>query len=125
MIYLQPKNLFYQYLRLCFSLLTVLTHLLCLRQPCPAPVSIQLLLGSAKGVEPVDMDIFGLREAEDTSNRLLLKGLGLGKGHSTDLGHICWTVRMDDDDMVGNFKIGPYTYKKITCTMSCILYYNF
>ena len=75
-------------------------------------MSIELLLGSAKGVEPVDMDIFGLREAEDTSNSLLLKGLGLGKGHGAHLGHIRWTVWMDDDNMVGYFQIGPYTHNK-------------
>lgn len=91
----------------------VLTDLLCLIHPCPAPVSIQLLLGSAKGVEPVDMDSFGLREAKDTPNRLLLKGLGLGKGHSAHLRHIGWTVRMDDDNMVGYFQIGPYMQEKL------------
>ena len=75
-------------------------------------MSIELLLRCAKGVEPIDMDIFGLREAEDTSYGLLLKGLGLGKGYCADLGHISWTVWMDDDHMIGNFQIGPYIHKK-------------
>ena len=69
----------------------------------PSPVSVQLFFRSAQGVETIDVYVLGLREAENPTDSLLLKGLCLGKRDSGYAGYIGRAVGMDDHDMIGNF----------------------
>ena len=74
----------------------------------PSPVGVQLFFRCPQGVETIDMDVLGLREAKNPSHSLLLKGLCLGKWDSGYAEDICWAVGMDDNNMIGNLQVGSY-----------------
>jgi len=79
-----------------------------LSRTSPSPMGVQLFFRCPQGVETIDMDVLGLREAENPSHSLLLKGLCLGKWDSGYAEDICRAVGMDDNNMIGNLQVGSY-----------------
>ena len=76
--------------------------------PGPSPVSIQLFLRSAKGIEMMNMNFLALRKAKDSTYCLLLKGLGLGQRdhtHTPDTGR---AVGVNDNNMICHLQIHSY-----------------